>query len=149
MQIECVARTWKEGSYLFVFFTEPTKPKDTYTIDVTLAIEHNNGFLSANDWPFLPFFAVMCGIYSVYGLFWLVCSCIYWRDMLRLQIWIGGVILLGLIEKAAYLAEYESINKTGETVKVAMVTAEVISCFKRSLARMLVVIVSLGFGIVK
>ena len=34
-------------------------------------------------------------------------------------------------------------------VKVPMVVAEVISCFKRSLARMLVIVVSLGFGIVK
>ena len=32
---------------------------------------------------------------------------------------------------------------------MAIIVAEVISCFKRSLARMLVIIVSLGFGIVK
>lgn len=30
-----------------------------------------------------------------------------------------------------------------------MLVAEIISCFKRSLARMLVIIVSLGFGIIK
>ncbi len=47
------------------------------------------------------------------------------------------------------MAEYESINRSGETVKIAMLIAETISCFKRSLARMLVIIVSLGFGIVK
>lgn len=91
----------------------------------------------------------MCAIYSTFALFWLVCSIIYWRDLLRLQLWIGAVILLGLMEKAAYLAEYESINKSGETVKIAILIAEIISCMKRSLARMLVIIVSLGFGIVK
>jgi hypothetical protein len=91
----------------------------------------------------------MCAVYSLYAMFWLICSALYWRDLLRLQLWIGGVIFLGLIEKAAYLAEYEAINRTGETVKVAMLIAEVISCLKRSLARMLVIIVSLGFGIVK
>ncbi len=72
----------------------------------------------------------MCAVYSLYGMFWLICSALYWRDLLRLQLWIGGVIFLGLIEKAAYLAEYEAINRTGETVKVAMLIAEVISCFK-------------------
>ena len=91
----------------------------------------------------------MCGIYSVFALFWLVCSLCYWRDLLRIQIWIGGVILLGLMEKAAYLAEYEQIDKTGFSVRVPMVVAEIISCMKRSLARMLVIVVSLGFGIVK
>jgi len=146
---ESIAHTWQDGSYLFILYTEPAIFNETYTLDVTLTLKHGSGYISANDWPFLPFFGVMCAIYSIYALFWLVSSCFYWRDLLRLQLWIGGVILLGLMEKAAYLAEYEAINRTGETVKVAMLIAEIISCFKRSLARMLVIIVSLGFGIVK
>jgi len=146
--IECIAKTWKEDPYLFIFYTEAVNGKD-YSLHVTLTIKSKHGYLSANDWPFLPFFATMCAIYSIYGIFWLVCSCVYWRDLLRLQLWIGGVIILGLMEKAAYLAEYEAINKTGDTVKYAIFIAEVISCMKRSLARMLVIIVSLGFGIVK
>jgi hypothetical protein len=41
-------------------------------------------------------------------------------------------IHLGLIEKAAYLADYEAINRTCETVKVAMLIAEVIYRLKRN-----------------
>jgi hypothetical protein len=55
----------------------------------------------------------MCGIYSLYAIFWLIISLLYFRDLLRIQIWIGGVIILGLIEKAAYLAEYDEINRNG------------------------------------
>lgn len=54
-----------------------------------------------------------------------------------------------MLEKAVFFAEYESINKTGESVKGAVVFAELVSCLKRTLARMLVIIVSVGFGIVK
>jgi hypothetical protein len=36
-----------------------------------------------------------------------------------------------------------------KVVKGAAVFAELVSCLKRTLARMLIVIVSLGFGIVK
>lgn len=57
--------------------------------------------------------------------------------------------MLGLMEKAAYLAEYEEIERTGQPTNVALIVAEIISCSKRTLARMLVIIVSLGFGIVK
>lgn len=146
--IECIARTWKEGSFLFVIYSEPVDNKD-YSLQVTLTLSSNGDYLPANDWPFLPFYATMCAIYSIFAIFWLVCSVTYWRDLLRLQFWIGAVILLGLMEKAAYLSEYESINKTGQTTKIAMIIAEIISSFKRSLARMLVIIVSLGFGIVK
>jgi len=145
---ECIAKTWSEGPYLFIFYTEPVNKKP-YNLKITLSMVHGNTYLAANDWPLLPFYGIMCGVYSIFALFWFVCSCLYWRDLLRLQLWIGGVILLGLMEKAAYLAEYESINKSGETVKIAILIAEIISCFKRSLARMLVIIVSLGFGIVK
>ena len=35
------------------------------------------------------------------------------------------------------------------TVRGAVIFAELVSCLKRTLARMLVIIVSLGFGIVK
>jgi hypothetical protein len=55
----------------------------------------------------------MCAIYSVFAIYWGVSCLCYWRDLLRVQIWIGGVILLGLMEKAAYLAEYDGINRHG------------------------------------
>ena len=55
----------------------------------------------------------MCTIYSIYAIFWIICSLYYWRDLLRIQIWIGGVIFLGLMEKAAYLGEYDSIERNG------------------------------------
>ena len=48
-----------------------------------------------------------------------------------------------------FLAEYESVNRTGHSVWGAVVFAEIVSCAKRALARMLVIIVSLGFGITK
>ncbi|CAG2184290.1 unnamed protein product, partial [Oppiella nova] len=54
-----------------------------------------------------------------------------------------------MFEKAVFYAEYQSINSTGVSVKGAVLFAEVLSCFKRTLARMLVIIVSCGFGIVK
>lgn len=63
---------------------------------------------------------------------------------------IGAVILLGMIEKAVFYLEYSSINSTGTTqVKGAILFAELVSCLKRALSRILVLIVSLGYGIVK
>lgn len=110
----------------------------------------------------------MCLLYVVYGIAWLVVSFCQWRDLLRIQFWIGGVILLGMLEKvicfrnfsliddglalnsqAMFYAEYQSINSIGTSVRGAVLLAEIVSCGKRTLARMLVIIVSLGFGIVK
>lgn len=91
----------------------------------------------------------MCIVYLIYGIIWLLVSFLQWRDLLRIQFWIGGVILLGMLEKAMFYAEYQSINMNGVSVNGVVLLAEWVSCAKRTLARMLVVIVSLGFGIVK
>lgn len=95
------------------------------------------------------FYGAMCLVYVVFGIIWLAVSFMQWRDLLRIQFWIGGVILLGMLEKAMFYAEYYSINSSGVSVRGAVLLAEWVSCAKRTLARMLVVIVSLGFGIVK
>ena len=66
-----------------------------------------------------------------------------------MQFWIGGVILLGMIEKAVFYAEYNNVEQTGISLVGAAKLAEFFSSLKKALSRMLVVVVSLGFGIVK
>lgn len=61
----------------------------------------------------LQFYMVMCIIYVLLGVLWLVLSACYWRDLLRIQFWIGGVIFLGMLEKAVYYAEFQSIRYDG------------------------------------
>ena len=91
----------------------------------------------------------MCVIYSLFALSWLISTLYYWHDLVRIQIWIGGVILLGLMEMTAYLVKYKQIDKIGFPTSMSVVLAEVISCMNYSLARMLVMMISLGYGIVK
>ena len=91
----------------------------------------------------------MCIVYVIFGIIWLTVSFLQWRDLLRIQFWIGGVILLGMLEKAVFYAEYQTTNSSGVPIRGVVVLAEWVSCAKRTLARMLVIIVSLGFGIVK
>ena len=83
---DTIAHTWQDGPYSFIVYTEPEEQSDqVYEIKVSVGFLYKNGYLSANDWPFLPFFATMCAIYAVYALFWLVCCLVYWRDLLRVN----------------------------------------------------------------
>lgn len=107
------------------------------------------GYLSAADWPLLPFYGTMCVVYVILGVIWLTVSFLQWRDLLRIQFWICAVILLGMLEKAMFYAEYQRVNSNGVNKQSVVLFAEWVSCAKRTLARMLVIIVSLGFGIVK
>lgn len=107
------------------------------------------GYLSVVAWPLLPFYGCMCAVYVIMGIIWLILCARHWRDLLRIQFWIGDVIFFGMMEKAMFLAEFQNINNAGTSTRGLILAAEIVSCAKRTLARMLVIIVSLGFGIVK
>ncbi|XP_042880918.1 transmembrane protein 87A-like [Penaeus japonicus] len=141
-----------DGVYLLVVHTavaDDVLGNDSYIAEIDIEMRSDYGYLSAVDWPLLGFYVAMCVVYLIYGLAWLIVSFMHWRELLRVQYWIGTVILLGMLEKAVFTAEYSSINQNGYSVPGLIILAELASCAKRTLARMLVIIVSLGFGIVK
>lgn len=155
--LQSIPANWKsppifitpEDSFYTLILKINSNDRSSFSAKVDVEMIGKHGYLSAADWPLLPFYGAMCLVYLVMGLAWLIVSFLQWRDLLRIQFWIGGVILLGMLEKAMFYAEYQSINATGQPVPAAMLVAELVSCGKRTLARMLVIIVSLGFGIVK
>ena len=63
----------------------------------------------------VQFYMVMCIVYVLLAVLWLVLSACYWRHLLRIQFWIGGVIFLGMLEKAVYYAEFQSIRYEGSS----------------------------------
>ncbi|CAF3927023.1 unnamed protein product [Adineta steineri] len=145
-------RTWTDG-YYFIEINEPEfVDEKTVELDVDVIVAMKNrhgGYITADEYPALVFYGVMCGIYGLFAILWCVWCAFYWRELLKIQFWIAGVIVLGIIEKSAFIAEYDMVNRTGYKVHFAIVTAEVLSCLKRSVSRMLVIIVALGYGIVK
>ncbi|XP_036392612.1 transmembrane protein 87A isoform X2 [Megalops cyprinoides] len=151
-----VARTWEDGPYMFIIHIQEksgtvTDPgsEQGWDIQLEISMPGPHEYISASEWPLMIFYMVMCIIYVVLGLLWLGLSACYWRDLLRIQFWIGGVIFLGMLEKAVYYAEFQSIRYDGLSVQGAVVFAEILSAVKRTLARVLVIIASLGYGIVK
>ncbi|KFO63600.1 Transmembrane protein 87A [Corvus brachyrhynchos] len=154
--MNAVIKTWRDGPYIFIVQigvkgAERTTPSSYENKHFTMTVELKGPYeyLSLADYPLMIFFMVMCIVYVFFGVLWLAWSACYWRDLLRIQFWIGAVIFLGMLEKAVFYAEFQNIRYTGETVQGAVILAELLSAVKRSLARTLVIIVSLGYGIVK
>uniref|UniRef100_A0ABM5FAA1 Transmembrane protein 87A isoform X6 n=1 Tax=Pogona vitticeps TaxID=103695 RepID=A0ABM5FAA1_9SAUR len=169
--MNAVMRTWQDGPYIFiVHISFPSLKEGSVKVKETsdgfqkvpvssgsqealftmiVEVKGPYEYLSLADYPLMIFFMVMCIVYVLFGVLWLAWSACYWRDLLRIQFWIGAVILLGMLEKAVFYAEFQNIRYTGESVQGALILAELLSALKRSLARILVIIVSLGYGIVK
>ncbi|KAF3845413.1 hypothetical protein F7725_008576 [Dissostichus mawsoni] len=155
--ISAVAKAWGDSPYLFIVKVQPIfrgvddeeigaeQLNFAFTMKVEMKGPHD--YSSPADWPLMMFFMLMCIVYVLFGALWLFwCAC-YWRDLLRIQFWIGAVIILGMLEKAVFYSEYQSIRYKGDYVQGAVIFAELLSALKRSLARILVLIVSLGYGI--
>lgn len=59
-------------------------------------------------------------MYIVFAIVWLILSFCQWRDLLRIQFWIGAVIFLGMLEMAVFYAEYQSVSSSGTSVTGAL-----------------------------
>ncbi|XP_072533607.1 transmembrane protein 87A isoform X1 [Salminus brasiliensis] len=144
-----IATTWKDGPYLLVVLIKPHKKDVNWNLTLSVVMKGDHGYISITEWPLMIFYMVMCIVYILYALLWFIWASCYWKDLLRIQFWIAGVIFLGMVEMAVFCAEYENTNAVGSASQGLLVFAELISALKRTLARLLVIIVSLGYGIVK
>ncbi|XP_054655543.1 transmembrane protein 87A isoform X1 [Dunckerocampus dactyliophorus] len=144
-----IASTWKDGPYLLVVKIVPSKADVNWNLTVNVVMKGSHGYISVTEYPLMIFYMVMCVVYILFALLWFVWAACYWKDLLRIQFWIAGVIFLGMVEKAVFCAEYENTNSVGSASPGLLIFAELVSALKRTLARLLVIIVSLGYGIVK
>ncbi|XP_040285392.1 transmembrane protein 87B [Bufo bufo] len=147
--LDVVAQTQQAGPYAFAVRLSSVPKDSKWSLTVSTSMESPYGYISASEWPLMIFYMVMCIMYIVFGLMWFIWSACYWKDLLRIQFWIAAVIFLGMLEKAVFYAEYQNMNSTGVSSPGLLVFAELVSAIKRTLARLLVTIVSLGYGIIK
>jgi len=82
-------------------------------------------------------------------MYWLGISCWHRRVLLMVQYWIALVIFLGLVESISWFLEFLIANVDGKRNWPAIETAILVSTCKRTLSRVLVLIVSMGYGVVK
>ncbi|XP_075719015.1 transmembrane protein 87B [Rhinoderma darwinii] len=147
--LDVVAQTQQDGPHVFAVRVSSDVQDSKWSLTVTTSMKGPHGYIAASEWSLMIFYMVMCIMYIVLGLMWFIWSACYWKDLLRIQFWIAAVIFLGMLEKALFYAEYQNMNNTGVSCLGLLIFAELVSAVKRTLARLLVTIVSLGYGIVK
>jgi len=91
----------------------------------------------------------MTFVYIFIGLAWLVLAIRHRGQLLRLQHAITAVIILGIIENAILAFDNLGFNNIGLNYTAAMIVGVIFSTFKKALSRVLVLIVSMGYGVVK
>merc|ERR1712137_197376 len=137
------------GMYYIKYFNCHQSGAGTVHINGTISWMNPFGNLSAELYPFVWFFALMTIFYLVIGVIWMILSAIYWNQLLVLQNCIAGVIFLGMVECITWYFDFLSYNIGGEFNWVAISIGVFSSTVKRTVSRLLVLVVSMGFGVVK
>ncbi|KAI3938871.1 hypothetical protein MKW92_012494 [Papaver armeniacum] len=107
------------------------------------------GYLPGRMAPLMNFYGFMCIAFMVLGLFWFSQYARFWSEVLQLQNCISMVIGLGMLETASWYLEYAVFNKIGVRPLGFTLCAVTLGTIKRTIARLVILIVSMGYGVVR
>jgi hypothetical protein len=99
--------------------------------------------------PSLSFTAVMSMLYFVVAVLWFISCFCFWRDLQDVQNWISALVGLAMIQNS--LAYFELIKWNEDGVRSSSFLGFVLffCVLKDSVARFLLLVVSMGYGVVK
>ncbi|CAK9133686.1 unnamed protein product [Ilex paraguariensis] len=133
--------------YLYFIFCNP-ELKGTLISGKTVW-RNPEGYLPGKMAPLMTFYGFMSLAYLVLGLLWFLQFVQHWKDIIQLHYHITAVIGLGMCEMALWYFEYANFNATGSRPMGITLWAVTFSAFKKTVARLLLLVVSMGYGVVR
>ena len=107
------------------------------------------GYLSGELYGFLAFFSRLAGAYIVIGAIWAIACARHWKELMILQNYVTVVLALGMMEMALRYYDFAQFNRSGTRGFALMMMSSIMHTLKQTVSRLLVLVVSMGFGIVK
>lgn len=138
----------KTGMYNLYFIHCDLKLKDLVVEGKTIW-KNPTGYLPGRMAPFMIFYGFMSLAFVILGIFWFSQYARFWREVLPLQNCVTLVITLGMLEMALWYFEYAEFNKTGVRPTGITVWAVTFGAVKRTVARLILLMVSMGYGVVR
>nr|XP_043612929.1 transmembrane protein 87B-like isoform X3 [Erigeron canadensis] len=133
--------------YLYFMFCDP-QLKGTILSGRTVW-RNPDGYLPGKMTPFMHFYGFMSLAYLILGLIWFLRFVQHWKDIIQLHYHITIVVGLGMCEMALWYFEYANFNATGSRPIGITLWAVTFSAFKKTFSRLLLLVVSMGFGVVR
>ncbi|KAL6140647.1 hypothetical protein ACLB2K_058945 [Fragaria x ananassa] len=138
----------KTGMYNLYFIHCDLKLKDL-VVEGNTIWKNPTGYLPGRMAPFMFFYGFMSLAFVMLGIFWFSQYARFWREVLPLQNCITLVITLGMLEMALWYFEYAEFNETGVRPTGITVWAISFGAVKRTVARLILLMVSMGYGVVR
>jgi hypothetical protein len=107
------------------------------------------GYLPADMFGNLPFYAILSIAYDLVGVGWLIACAIHTAELMPLQLWITAVLTLGMLETNMLFYHYLNWNDAGTPAYAITFMGLLFGVSKRALSRVVVQFVALGYGVVR
>ncbi|KEH17786.1 lung seven transmembrane receptor family protein [Medicago truncatula] len=137
--------------YLYFMFCDPNLEGTTFTGRTVW--RNPNGYLPGKMQPFITLYAFMSLAYLLLGLAWFLRFLHFWKEKdvvhVHLHYHITAVIALGMVEMAFWYFEYANFNATGSRPMGITIWAVTFTSVKKTLSRLLLLVVSMGYGVVR
>ena len=131
-----------------LFVTVCSEALQVDTISGQVQFVNPYGYLPAYLYGHMPFWFWMLVSYGVAGAVWLLLSLRNWRELMHLQMCISGILFVGMVDACSWNVFYANWNESGQVSVASAVIVSAINTGKRGLSRMLVLVVSMGYGVV-
>lgn len=122
-------------------------------IDGDVTFHNPYGYLPGELFGYLPFEGARMIAYVIFGMYYFFAYFRYKSSVLPLHHAIVIVYIIALTEATVWYAAYQDINLSGVPYccpfPTAVVAALVLQVFRQTFARSLLLVVSLGYGIVR
>ncbi|EXC32299.1 Transmembrane protein 87A [Morus notabilis] len=138
----------KTGMYNLYFMHCDVRLKDVVVEGKTIW-KNPNGYLPGRMAPLMKFYGFMSFAFVLLGIFWFSQYARFWREVLPLQNCITLVITLGMFEMALWFFDYAEFNETGIRPTGTTIWAVTFGTIKRTVARLVILMVSMGYGVVR
>ncbi|KAI8050525.1 lung seven transmembrane receptor-domain-containing protein [Syncephalis plumigaleata] len=117
--------------------------------DTTVEWSSSFGDAPASEYPKLIFYGIFSLIYLLMFAAWATKSYFNWSDILPVQNYIAGLMFYLTVEMAVHYGFWEDYNSRGEPSMALMIILAVLNAGRNSLSFFLLLIVSLGYGVVR
>ena len=111
--------------------------------------ESSHGYLPGELFPFMYFYTILLAIYVALFLWYSCLMRVNKESRIPIEKWILITILMGLLELAFRTADYWAWNGDGNRHPVLSYTGILMGVMKHGFSRCLVVMVSMGWGVVR
>ncbi|RKP27481.1 lung seven transmembrane receptor-domain-containing protein [Syncephalis pseudoplumigaleata] len=117
--------------------------------EATVEWHSSFGEAPASEYPKLIFYGIFSLIYLLMFAAWAAKSYFNWSDILPVQNYIAGLMFYLTVEMAVHYGFWEDYNNRGEPSMALMIMLAVLNAGRNSLSFFLLLIVSLGYGVVR